>query len=190
MNPRRREMVARLASLTAMSLLPAWEAQGKSRTARPIPLGYQRIAREVGVPAVILFAVALQESQRLFGIQNDRRPLPWPWTLNVEGTPERFASRSQATAQLDRYLHAGKSLIDVGLMQVCWHYFHDRMHSASRALDPYWNLRLGAAILREHFDTAQSWFVAIGRYHAPADTQRATRYAARVVQHMETLLHA
>lgn len=190
MNGHRRTVLSGLLVIIATPVLSIPEVRAQSRPHREIPKGYQRIGTQAGVPSAILFAVALQESQRLFGAGDDRRPLPWPWTLNVEGSPQRFASQRAAITQLDSHLRSGKSLIDVGLMQVCWHYFHERLGAPARALDPYWNLRVGAAILREHYDNTHSWFTAIGRYHAPADAVRAAHYAARVLERMETLHHA
>ena len=65
------------------------------------PPAYQLAAQRAGIPSPVLFAVALQESgARLHG-----RLIPWPWTLNVAGQAERYATRAEACAGL-RFLIA------------------------------------------------------------------------------------
>jgi soluble lytic murein transglycosylase-like protein len=65
-------------------------------------------------------------------------------------------------------------------MQVNWRYHQRRLQSFARALDPYPNIAVGAAILREHFDATGDWFKAVGRYHHPSNTARANAYARSV----------
>ena len=60
------------------------------------PPAYQLAAARAGIPASVLFAIALQES----GTPLRGHLMPWPWTLNVAGTPQRFASRHEACAAL------------------------------------------------------------------------------------------
>jgi hypothetical protein len=55
---------------------------------RQPPTAYVLTGQRLGVPAWVLFGVALQESQLLFG----HEALPWPWTLDVAGRAERHGS--------------------------------------------------------------------------------------------------
>jgi hypothetical protein len=138
----------------------------------------------------MLFAVALQESERLFGAKSTRRYLPWPWTLNVRGDAYRLATRASAHSALVGFLSLGIRLADIGLMQVNWHYFENRLLTPHQALEPYWNLRVGASILREHYRDTADWFVAIGRYHSPGNPERAARYAQSVMRRIARTLRA
>jgi hypothetical protein len=141
-----------------------------------LPAGYAVMGQRHGVPPLILYGVALQESKLLFG----PHALPWPWTLNVRGAGLRYGSYPAAVAALRSCLAAGITRVDAGLMQVNWGYHSDKLQDPARALDPYPNLAVGANILRGHFDAAGDWYSAVGRYHAPADPARAARYAAQV----------
>lgn len=154
---------------------------------RKVPDGYVTVARQHAIPPVILFSVALQESEMMFG---GKQILPWPWTLNVKGTPFRYPTRIAADTALKSFLDAKTTLVDIGLMQVCWHYFGDRLRSPAIALEPYWNLRVGASILRDHFVDTGNWFVAIGRYHSPGDRNRAYKYANGVMARVARTLNA
>jgi soluble lytic murein transglycosylase-like protein len=82
---------------------------------------------------------------------------------------------------------ARTEMVDVGLMQVNWRYHGDKLRTHWLALDPWFNLRIGASILREMYDQCGDWIVAAGRYHAPANPERAGKYANQVRRHLATL---
>lgn len=182
-NLERRVWCLRALALGASALLPpeSWCAAG-----RAIPTGYVTVGGEYSVPPAVLFGVALQESQRLFG----QHALPWPWTLNIKGKAYRFPTQQATHSALRDALHHGISLVDIGLMQVCWHFHRERLRSPELALQPYWNLRVGASILRDHYRASNDWFTAVGHYHAPANAVRARRYAERVARHVQGLARA
>lgn len=161
---------------------PSWTANA-SDPARPrigapapLPSGYQVMGRRHGVPPLILYGVALQESAKLYG----PHALPWPWTLNVRGTPMRLTNYAQAVDALQHFIDSGVRNVDAGLMQVNWGYHADKLVAPSLALDPYPNIAVGARILRGHFASCGDWFTAVGRYHSPADARRAQNYATLV----------
>jgi hypothetical protein len=183
----RREVVAGLLLLAAA---PSAFAGVARRHPAAIPAGYARVAHEHRIPPAVLYGVALQESALMFGEPRARRPLPWPWTLNVAGTPARLATRIEAERRLERALRAGILSVDVGLMGIHWRYHRSRLVSVSRSLDPYWNLHVGAGLLAGHYADCGHWPEAVGRYHAPADRQRAAAYAARVFDRLRGLGHA
>lgn len=146
------------------------------------PPAYQLAAARAGIPASVLFAVALQES----GASLRGQIIPWPWTLNVAGTPQRFASRDEACSalRLALTLHDAKR-IDVGLGQTNLGYHPNRYASACDALDPRANLAVTAELLRAHYANAGDWTVAVGRYHRPAGGYPAARYRNQFIQHWQ-----
>lgn len=148
------------------------------------PAAYQAAAREARIPAVVLFAVALQES----GMKRRGQLIPWPWTLNVAGRSYRFQTRRQACAALDAALGGWpKTRIDVGLGQINVGYHGHRVAKPCDLLDPYRNLAICASILREHHRDGDDWLVAVGRYHRPAGGEPAGRYRHSVAQHLARL---
>jgi hypothetical protein len=148
------------------------------------PPAYQLAAARAGIPASVLFAIALQES----GTPLRGRLMPWPWTLNVAGTPQRFASRDEACAALKLELtrHDPKR-IDVGLGQTNLGYHPDRYPSACNALDPRANLAVTAELLRTHYAEVGDWIVAAGRYHRPAGGAPAARYRTQFSRHWQRI---
>ncbi len=149
------------------------------------PPAYQLAAQRVNVPSTVLYAVALQESgTRLHG-----RLVPWPWTLNVAGNPERYASRDDACTGLHRALtETPVHRIDAGLGQINLGYHTERYHDPCELLDPYRNLAVAADILNEQHSAGEDWLLAVGRYHRPAGGEPAARYRNRVGAHLIRLL--
>ncbi|WP_282357176.1 lytic transglycosylase [Pseudomonas sp. PS01303] len=149
------------------------------------PPAYQLAAQGADIPSTVLFAIALQES----GIRVRGRLLPWPWTLNIAGTPYRFATRQAACRALLQALaeHDAKR-IDVGLGQTNWGYQAQRFSSPCEALDPYRNLAVTAALLSEHHTVTGDWVLAAGRYHRPAGGAPAARYRTGFTRQLERLL--
>jgi len=149
--------------------------------AQSIPAGYQRVAIEYDLPPALLYAVALTESGQ--SALSEGRFRPWPWALNINGVGHYFTSRQEALQALQVALANANSSVDIGLMQVNWRYHHAALGSAREALDPYHNLRVAAAILRDCLNEHPNWMQTAGCYHAPNDSTRAQAYASRVQQH-------
>lgn len=149
------------------------------------PPAYQLAAQRAGVPAPVLYAVALQES----GTQLRGRLVPWPWTLNVAGKPYRYATRAEACAGLRQALkRTSATRIDAGLGQVNLGYHTQRYAQPCELLDPYRNLTIAAEILREQHTPGEDWLLAIGRYHRPAGGSPAARYRRSVHRHLTRVL--
>lgn len=165
-----------VALLLALLTLPAQAAE--------IPPGYQAVAREYGLPPAALYAVALTESGKRL---SSGRVRPWPWTLNVAGEPKFYATRAEAFRALRISFAQGITRIDVGLMQVSWRHHQALLRDAWTALDPYYNLRLGAWLLISQWHQSGNLWEAVGRYHAPAAPERAAAYRQRVGRWLERL---
>lgn len=153
-----------------------------------VPSGYQQVARLSQVPEHYFYGIALNESGKQL-ISRDFRP--WPWTLNVEGKAYFYPTRKACYLALIDFLEQGKKLIDIGLMQVNWHYHQDKLRDPWQALDPYFNLHVGARILRNEYDKTHDWYQAVGRYHSPGQNsdqkQRANQYAEHVFKRIARL---
>lgn len=167
------------ASALCLLCLVVWAAPVQAREIPPP--AYQLAAQDAGIPSAVLFAVALQES----GVNLRGRHIPWPWTLNVAGQARRFQTREAACANLRRALReVPATRIDAGLGQINVGYQAHRFDQPCDLLDPYRNLAIAAAILREHHTPGDDWLLAIGRYHRPAGGAPAARYRSSVHQHL------
>lgn len=152
---------------------------------QPVPDGYRRVAQAHGVPPASLYAVALTESSRRL----PRGVRPWPWTINVAGKGYRYGTRLEAWSALQQFIKRYPlKRIDVGLAQVNLGWNGRRFRSTWEAFDPYINLNVAAAILRECRERTGDWLTAAGCYHHPAGGKPAARYRAIVRRNLARLM--
>lgn len=150
-----------------------------------VPWAYRATAAEYGIPVHLFYAVALAESGKTIQSIGLRRP--WPWTLNIAGQGVFFATRWQAWQALDASLRSGETSVDIGVMQVNWHFHQHRLGNSWLALEPQHNLTVAANILKDCYRKRHNWWASVGCYHAPSNQKRAERYRARVARHWRTL---
>lgn len=169
--------------LSFVTLFEISFAKGDSTTMEP-PSAYGSVAQRMGVPADLLFALALQES----GIMLRGQRLPWPWTLNVAGVSRYFPRETDTCAALQRALKQHPALrIDVGLTQINLDHQRQFYRHPCELLSPRRNLEVAATILRKHHRQDEDWLLAAGRYHRPSGGPLAARYRHRVRKHLEQM---
>jgi hypothetical protein len=178
--PKLQRMFSRWITVTAACLaLPA------AVDAFDLPKAYTVTAELHGIPdSLLLYAIAQQESGRLF--DHADRLIPWPWTLNIEGKAYYFRSQAEARDSLARWVRLQPKHIGIGLMQITWPYNQHLPWNPLMALDPQINLSLGALILRECFDRHGDWWAAVGCYHSPT-RREAESYRQKVNRRWNTL---
>ena len=152
-----------------------------------VPPAYRDAAVAARIPPRLLYGIALQESAMAFG----DHVLPWLWTLNIRGTPHRYATYKDAVLALTQTVTLKKIRnVDCGPMQVSWRYHADKLLTFERAMDAHINLAVGATILARHYRATRDWHQATGRYHNEVDTVRARRYADGVFARVAKLTEA
>lgn len=166
------------AVLVATPVLPTRPAMAYDNDAALEQDGYLctrqafRSERKYGIPHRLLSAISVQESGRRhkgLGIQ-----VPWPWTINAEGTPYLFRTKADAVAKVKELQAAGMKSIDVGCMQVNLRHHPNAFANLNQAFEPAFNVDYAARYLRSHYDETNSWKTAVGHYHSrtPAFGQR------------------
>ena len=145
------------------------------------PPAYQLATSGSGVPAEVLYALAVQES----GVLLRGTLIPWPWTLNVAGKPYRFAHQNVAcTALLQALNQVGAKAVDAGLGQINLGWNGSHFVHPCEALNPYRNLQVATALLQQHKTPDTTWITAAGRYHRPAGGPPAARYRTSFANHL------
>jgi hypothetical protein len=187
-SPARRRLLG--GALLAAAGLPALARAARLQRPtllRVVPPAYRAAALAARVPPRLLYGIALQESAMGFG----EHVLPWLWTLNIRGTPHRYATYADAVATLSQTVDIRRIRnVDCGPMQVNWGYHAATLGSFARALEPRANLAVGAALLAGHYRDTGDWYLATGRYHNPADGARARAYANGVFARLDHLREA
>ncbi|WP_273522810.1 lytic transglycosylase domain-containing protein [Rhodosalinus sediminis] len=135
--------------------------------------------REAGLPAGLLPAIARVESAK----SHAGEVRAWPWTLNEAGEGMYFDTRQAALAHLRAARQRGVTNIDVGCMQINYHWHGERFPSLEAMLDPAVNTAYAAAFLRRLHARHGNWRAAAAAYHSTTP-KHARRYLAR----LETVL--
>ena len=136
-----------------------------------------RAADRYGVPAGILYAVGLTETGKKGSLQ--------PNAMNIEGKAIFPRSRGEALSTFENARRDGKTLIDLGCMQINHHYHGDHFRSVDDMLDPHQNVDYAARFLASLHARHMTWSMAVARYHAGPDNDPAQKvYVCRVIANM------
>jgi soluble lytic murein transglycosylase-like protein len=131
----------------------------------------------VGLPPGLLLAIGKVESGRYDPLLERRTP--WPWTIDLAGTPLYFAKQTEAVTAAQAMRDRGLSQ-DVGCFQISLLYHPNAFASLAEAFDPVANARYAARFLTELHARTGSWPEAVALYHS-ATPELGGPYAARVL---------
>jgi soluble lytic murein transglycosylase-like protein len=136
-----------------------------------------RVAKTSGVPLPVLYAVGLTETGRGGSLH--------PYALNIEGPSYFPATLTEASDRLGAALKRGVKLVDVGCMQINYHYHGHHFASPEAMFDPRANVTYAARFLKQLEAREGSWTLAAARYHAgPNNDPAQKRYVCQVVENM------
>lgn len=140
----------------------------------------RQAARDSGVPARVLLAIARTETGR--GRSGD----PWPWSINREGDGHIFETRAEALAFARQSRDAGRPSFDLGCFQVNYRWHGDGFVSLDAMIDPVTNARYAARFLSDLYQELGSWTRAAGAYHSRTP-ELARAYRARFERQLALL---
>jgi transglycosylase-like protein with SLT domain len=151
-------------AVNLLSVSPALAQKFDQSIARQCTAHLLRLEKQHQVPKALLFAIAQTESGHK--ISNVKQSMPWPWTINVQGKPFYFQTKEQAIAEASRLLKMGIRNIDIGCMQINYHYHGHHFPSLVHMFDPQQNVEYGAGFLKALKREHGSWTKAVGLYHS------------------------
>lgn len=127
-----------------------------------------QVAKESGVPKIILASIAYMESKVLLINKKtkQRKISPWPWALNIQGRSVVFQSKDDAVKEIQSHLEKGINNIDCGCCQINFRWHQKAFKNPADILDPLTNIRYAALLLLKHRLTHGSWAKAISTYHS------------------------
>lgn len=141
---------ALIALLGWLSLSGGGEASPESVCKRLIP----PIAKEVGVPASLLKAIAFVES----GYQ--------PYVLNHQGKSLSFKTPGESWAYVEKQVKSGDTALDIGCMQIHWKAHQNSIEDPKHLLNPAFNIRYAAKFLKGLYQELGTWSRAVSAYHS------------------------
>jgi hypothetical protein len=130
-----------------------------------------------GLPRGLLLAIGKVESGRFNSTLE--RWTPWPWAIDVSGTPLFFANATDAVAAARIAATSGLEE-DLGCFQISLLYHPQAFTSVAEAFDPVANAGYAARFLRGLYARTGSWPEAVALYHSATPALGAP-YAARVL---------
>jgi soluble lytic murein transglycosylase-like protein len=174
-------MAAILAASAIASLAVFTSDQAQAANA---PLAANACEREMakaadksGVPLSVLYAVGLTESGRRQSLQ--------PLAMNIAGAAYYASDLDDALRKFGEARERGLALIDIGCMQIDYHYHGDRFSSVAAMFDPHANVEYGARLLSGLRQQEGSWTLAVARYHAGPNNDPAQKtYVCAVIRNM------
>lgn len=162
---------------TAALLLVAALSESASGASNVCEQEMATAALEEQIPLGLLYAVGLTETGRKGRLH--------PYALNIEGRSVFARTKAEAIEAFNDARRSGKTLIDLGCMQINHHYHGAEFISLSAMLDPKQNVRYAARFLRELKKREGSWSMAVARYHAgPTNNPAQKRYICAVITNM------
>ena len=136
-----------------------------------------KAARKYDVPIGVLYAVGLTESGLKGGLH--------PFAMNIEGETKFPDTVEKAMREFEAARRRGVRLIDVGCMQINQYYHRDKFPSDIAMFDPARNVMYAASFLKSLKKQYKTWSMAVARYHAGPDNNRAQKqYVCRVIRNM------
>lgn len=136
-----------------------------------VPPFYQNLSKQTNVPVEVLFALASTETDTLL---DNGKILPWPYSINLNGTSEYFATSAGMLARARELIGQHIIHFDCGLFQVNWKWNgRYRAKNISEACLPKSNGRIASDIIKEYFAKTGSWVESAGKYHNPSNKNGA-----------------
>lgn len=167
-----------VAILAATSISSAFAAAARAQSAiRLCEAEIADAARLYDIPEGILYSVGLTETGRKGSLH--------PYALNIEGEAVFADSLGEAVTRFRDARNSGRTLIDLGCMQINHHYHSAEFSSVEAMLDPGENVRYAARFLAKLKARHTSWTMAVARYHAgPNNDPAQKRYVCRVIANL------
>lgn len=121
-----------------------------------------------GIPAGLLRSIAKIES----GFK--------PFALNIAGKTLIFNDKAQMVAKIQQLLKEGTRNIDIGVMQINYHWHHKQFKNLEEIVSIPSNIEYSAKLLKNLYSKHGSWHKALRLYHS-ANSHHHKKYSRKVV---------
>lgn len=154
-------------SLALIFLLGSHSATAELKNKVFVPNIFVELSAATKVPADILYALAVQESNTKM---NNKTVQPWPFTIHDGKKGKRYANYEDMVGAANQLIANGQRSIDIGWFQVNWRWHGHRVKSVEELSVPWNNGIVASQILIEQYNKHKNWAIAAGRYHNPSNT--------------------
>ena len=124
--------------------------------------------QDYNIPRGLLTAIARVES----GFK--------PYALNISGKTVVVSSKAEGKAIIEQHLQQSYENIDVGIMQVNYHWHRKNFATLEEMLIPRLNIEYAAKLLSSLYKQYGSWSKAVRYYHS-ANPEHHIKYSRKVL---------
>lgn len=136
-----------------------------------------RAATRHQVPLGVLYAVGLTETGRSGALN--------PYALNIDGVSVAASDLQDGMRHFQIARREGAKRIDIGCMQINYHYHGMDFASVEDMFDPAENVEYAAGFLKRLKSREGSWTLAVARYNAGPDNDAGQKtYICQVIANM------
>jgi len=109
-------------------------------------------------------------------IESDNKP----YAICIDGKPFYGKDKKEALSVVNKSLSQGISNIDIGIMQINWHWHGESFSNIDQMLTPENNIKYAAGFLKGLHKKHGSWSRAVRHYHSP-NSNRQKVYANKIL---------
>ena len=136
-----------------------------------------RASQAENIPLGVLYSVGLTETGQRGRLQ--------PYAMNIDGAAVVSASLPEAIRRFNEARGKGAKFIDIGCMQINHRFHQEHFESLEAMFDARRNVAYAAHFLKELRAREPSWTLAVARYNAGPDNNRAQKkYVCSVIANM------
>ena len=141
------------------------------------------------VEMLYLLSLVNKGRQKIFGKLLDSQSEPpianvesnfKPYALNISGKTIVVSSKAEGKAIIEHYLQQGYQNIDVGVMQVNYHWHRKNFATLEEMLIPRLNIEYAAKLLSSLYKQYGSWSKAVRYYHS-ANPEHHLKYSRKIL---------
>ena len=136
--------------------------------AEDVTLLISEAEKEYNIPKGLLLAIAEVESDLN------------PHAVGVEGRAITTRSKEESSRAINHHLKSGSTNIDIGVMQVNYHWHGKSFNDIREMLEPSKNVAYAAKLLKTLYDKHHDWQKAVRHYHS-ATPEHHKKYSRKII---------
>jgi hypothetical protein len=127
-----------------------------------------KVEKQYDIPQGLLASVARIESNNN------------PYALSIEGKAFYGKDLEKTLSVLNHHLEKGVRNIDIGVMQINWHWHGRNFSGLDEMITPEYNIKYAAKFLNSLYKRHGSWSKAVRHYHS-SNSDRQKLYAKKIL---------
>ena len=137
----------------------------------------KKIEENKNIPDFLLQAMVYTESGIRFSEKSGYQT--WPWAVQSVGSSYFPTNKQQAISIAKQKIKNGQTNVDMGCLQINWHWHKQAFHHIEDLFIPEKNIAYAAQYLKKLYKRHGSWEKAVKFYHS-SNPERQNFYAEKI----------